>query len=523
MKTQKTTIQNKPKTRAMTERVTARNPILALLLRLLWAAALVLHTSRAQAGVVFTTLHSFTANSDGAAPLAGLLLSGNTLYGTASGGGTNGSGTVFSLNTDATGFTMLHSFTALDLTTHANNSDGGRPEAGLILSGNTLYGTAYVGGTNGSGTVFAVNTNGTGFAIVYSFTADFGFETTNSDGAGPLAALISSGSTLYGTTYYGGSSGKGTVFAVSTAGTLFTNLYSFTALSNGGYGTNSDGANPNAGLILSSNTLFGTAFIGGTNGNGTVFALNTDGTGFTNLHTFTSGGYNDQFYATNSDGANPNAGLLLSGNTLYGTTSQGGPSGYGSVFKVNTDGTGFTNLHYFTAASGAYPHVTNSDGVFPNAGLILSGNTLYGVATSGGTNGNGTVFALNTDGTDFTVLHCFTATDPSTGTNSDGALSQAGLILSGNTLYGTTYFGGSSGNGTVFSLTLPVPQLTITPSGANVILAWPTNYIGFTLQATSNLMSPVWTTDSVAPVIVNGQYGVTNPISGTQQFFRLSQ
>ena len=281
MKTQKTTIQNKPKTRAMTERVTARNPILALLLRLLWAAALVLHTSRAQAGVVFTTLHSFTANSDGAAPLAGLLLSGNTLYGTASGGGTNGSGTVFSLNTDATGFTMLHSFTALDLTTHANNSDGGRPEAGLILSGNTLYGTAYVGGTNGSGTVFAVNTNGTGFAIVYSFTADFGFETTNSDGAGPLAALISSGSTLYGTTYYGGSSGKGTVFAVSTAGTLFTNLYSFTALSNGGYGTNSDGANPNAGLILSSNTLFGTAFIGGTNGNGTVFALNTDGTGFT--------------------------------------------------------------------------------------------------------------------------------------------------------------------------------------------------------------------------------------------------
>ena len=155
--------------------------------------------------------------------------------------------------------------------------------------------------------------------------------------------------------------------------------------------------------------------------------------------------------------------------------------------------------------------------------MILSGNTLYGVATSGGTNGNGTVFALNTDGTDFTVLHCFTATDPSTGTNSDGALSQAGLILSGNTLYGTTYFGGSSGNGTVFSLTLPVPQLTITPSGANVILAWPTNYIGFTLQATSNLMSPVWTTDSVAPVIVNGQYGVTNPISGTQQFFRLSQ
>src|ERR1043165_6449047 len=81
----------------------------------------------------------------------------------------------------------------------------------------------------------------------------------------------------------------------------------------------------------------------------------------------------------------------------------------------------------------------NGDGAYPNAGLILSGNTLYGTASRGGSLGSGTVFKVNTDGTRFTSLHSFTATD--------GADPVAGLILSGGTLYGTTAYGGSSGNG----------------------------------------------------------------------------
>ena len=112
--------------------------------------------------------------------------------------------------------------------------------------------------------------------------------------------------------------------------------------------------------------------------------------------------------------------------------------------------------------------------------------------------------------------------------NSDGALSAGGLILSGTALYGTASRGGSSGygNGTVFSLSLPIapPQLTIIPSAVNVILAWPTNATGFTLQSATNLgSSAVWTTTSPGPVVVNGQNTVTNPISGAQQFYRLSQ
>jgi uncharacterized repeat protein (TIGR03803 family) len=103
------------------------------------------------------------------------------------------------------------------------------------------------------------------------------------------------------------------------------------------------------------------------------------------------------------------------------------------------------------------------------------------------------------------------------------------LTLSGNTLYGTANGGGSSGDGTVFSLSFPPPQLTIIPSGSTMILTWPTNYAGFSysgyaLQSTTNLVSPaVWATNSSAPVVINGQNTVTNPFSGTQQFFRLSQ
>jgi len=97
------------------------------------------------------------------------------------------------------------------------------------------------------------------------------------------------------------------------------------------------------------------------------------------------------------------------------------------------------------------------------------------------------------------------------------------LILSGNALYGTTLKGGSSGSGTVFSLSLPPPQLRVIHSEANVILTWPTKAAEFTLQSTTNLVSPAnWITVSPGPVVVNGQNTVTNPASDTQKFFRLS-
>ncbi len=500
-------------------------------LLLLWMlpAGLGLMLAGSVSAQVFTTLYSFTGPFVGGyKPSASLILSGNTLYGTALVGGSGrystAGGEVFAVNTDGTGFT--------------NWQGNGVPLSGLILSGNTLYGTVYGGwGVLLEGKwvfvnkVFAVNTDFTGLTNLYTFTTPVLDNDTNSpsydsytniDGLQTQAGLIVSGNTLYGTATSGGIWGNGTVFAVNTNGTGFTTLHSFTAIS-GHWGPNSDGAGPN-GLILSGNTLFGTASGGGSSGNGTVFAVNTDGTGFTTLHSFTA-----TPNSTNSDGANPQAASILSGNTLYGTAYDGGSSGGGTVFAVKTDGTDFTTLHTFTVASPCCGFLgstgaTNSDGAGPQAGLILSGNTLYGTASGGGSSGNGTVFAVNTDGTEFRNLHSFTATDPNTSfTNSDGAYPTAGLILSGNTLYGTAYGGGTNGYGTVFSIFIQ-PQLTMIPSGPYMILTWPTNYSGFTLQSTTNIgSSALWSTNSSPPVVIGGENVVINTMSGRQQFFRLSQ
>jgi uncharacterized repeat protein (TIGR03803 family) len=489
--------------------------IVPLLLPWMLPAGLSLMMAGRVTAQTFTTLYNFTSPvfagglfTGGIGPSAGLILSGNTLFGTA---GDYAFLTVFAVHTDGTGFTNLYSiFNAVN--------EGGveRQLSGLILSSNTLYGkewgSAFGAPSIGFSEVFALNTDGTGFTNLYETSVMY----PASDGGG---GLILSGNTLYGTTEWDGSSGNGAVFALNTDGTGFTTLYSFTARIPDN-DTNSDGAFPN-GLILSGNTLYGTASSGGSGGNGTVFALNTDGMGFTTLYSFTATfsdpyGYGSPYsYGTNSDGSGP-GGLILSGNTLYGTTEWGGSPGYGTVFAVNTDGTGFTTLYSFTGGS---------DGANPYAGLILSGNTLYGTTEWGGSSGNGTVFALNTDGTGFTVLHTFTALYGPyySSTNSDGANPQASLILSGNTLYGTAKNGGTNGLGTVFSIFIQ-PQLTIIPSGPYMILAWPTNYSGFTLQSTTNLgSSAVWATNSPPPAVIGGQNVVINTTTtGKQQFYRLS-
>jgi len=459
----------------------------------------------------FINLYSFTNGIDGAEPVAGLVLSGNSVYGTAFVGGRSHDGTLFGVSTNGGGFATLYAFT--------NGNDGAHPIAGFILSGNTLYGTAKGAGSSSNGTVFAINTDGTGFAILHSFSAS---ETnsdglgTNSDGAYPSAGLILSGGTLYGATEFGGSQAFGTVFAVNTDGTGFTNLHNFT--------NRSDGAEPYGGLILLGNTLYGTASYGGSSGNGTVFAVNTDGSDFAPLYAFSA--LDAATETTNGDGASPSGPLILSGNTLYGTADFGGAAGNGTVFAVNTDGTGFAILHTFSATETNSDGLSfNGDGAYPNGGLILSGNTLYGTAQNGGSSGNGTVFAVNTDGTGFTTLYDFSG-------GSDGALPAYGLILSGDTLYGTAMEGGSAGWGTVFGLGLQPAstpqgslQVTIAPSGAvNAGAGWqvdngPTNASGATianLSVGNHLVSFTsvsgWTTPASQTVAINN--GATTTASG---------
>ncbi len=395
-------------------------------------------------------IHPFAPDPDGAYPQSDLVLEGNTLYGTTSGGGgPPDNGTVFKVNTDGTSYSVLKRFT--------NSLDGGCP-VGLVLNGSVLYGTTYYGGSPGGGTVFKLGTNGTDYAILKTFPPqDNG---TNSDGSGP-GELLSSGATLYGTTYEGGSGGNGTVFKINTNGTGFTVLKTFSATIGG---TNSDGANPDGGLVLGGGTLFGTARYGGGAGSGTVFRIGTNGTGFTVLKTFLP-----LANGTNYGGANPEAVLVLTANTLYGTAAEGGP-GAGTVFKLDTNGSGFTVLKDFLGG----------DGAFPVAGLLLSGSTLYGTTYYGGRSGRGVIFKVNTDGTDYAVLKSFAGSP-------EGEEPAGGLVRSGSTLYGVTYLGGITnaetdyGYGTVFGLTVP-PQIQVNDGSFGVR----TNCFGFNVTGFSN-------------------------------------
>lgn len=422
-------------------------------------------------GQGFTNLHSFVF-TNGTNPRASLILSGNTLYGTTQnyGGGTGGGyGSVFKMGIDGSNFTNLHTF--------SGGADGGNLNGGLVLANGKLYGTATYGGGLNYGCVFVISTNGTGLLNLYNFSAlSTNFPGTNVDGAYPDAGLLLSGSTLYGTANVGGSAGVGNIFAVNTNGAGFTNLHNFSV---------DDGQYPAANLILSGGTLYGMTSGGGVFHSGNIFSANTNGTGFTNLFNFPS---ISGVLFSNSDGAFPVGSLLLSGNTLYGNAQEGGDAGNGTVFKINTDGAGFTVLHTFSVTSGAL--AANSDGAAPQAELILSNGVLYGTTEYGGAGGSGTVFRLNTDGTGFATLYSFTSVDAVTRTNSDGAHPVGGLVLSGGVLYGTASAGGAAGYGTIFSLLVP-PVLSIQLSGTNAILTWPTDVTGFSLQTTTNLAPPV--------------------------------
>lgn len=457
----------------------------------LLGALLFSQSSQAQS-YTFATLHDFTAettnangiwtNSDGVFPGGGLVLSGKILYGTASYGGTNGDGTLFKINTDGTCFTALYSFT---------NDNAAGPFGELTFSDDRLYGALFGGGSR-VGTVFSVNTNGADFAILHDFaaaTTNSSFTYTNNDGNKLNGGLVLAGKTLYGTAIGGGVTGNGTLFQVNTDGTDFVIQHGFSALDDY-YHTNSDGAGPSE-MILSDDTLYGVAEWGGSLGSGTIFKVNTNCTGFTVLHDFDGYPY--------EDGVFPIGKLILSNGVLYGTTAGGGDygGGNGTVFAIGTDGANFRILHRFSAADyDENNNWTNNDGADPNGGLVLSGDTLYGTTSGGGKSGWGTVFAVCTNGNQFGVLHAFSAADPDTYANMDGAGPEAGLTLLNNILYGTTSYGGSAGNGTLFSISLlsSLPTISLpsySPSGQFQMVVNGLTNQNYTVQISTDLIN--WT------------------------------
>jgi hypothetical protein len=196
--------------------------------------------------------------------------------------------------------------------------------------------------------------------------------------------LISSNGVLYGTE---SAFLDSVIFTFNTQG--YNVLYNFSAPNNSGH--NKDGSGPTS-LILSGNMLFGTAEFGGKAGNdnegdGTLFSLNINlseertNEGFTNLHT-----------CSQATGVSPDGGMVLVSNLLCGTTLGGGIGDNGTVFEINTNGSGFLVVHDFSAIK--INDSTNLDGAVPEGNLVASNNLVYGITSIGGINGGGTVFAL---------------------------------------------------------------------------------------------------------------------------------
>ena len=241
----------------------------------------------------------------------------------------------------------------------------GGQQGSLTLGGSTLYGVTPGGGTYTCGQIFKINTDGSGLQILYSVYGGL-------DGAHPQGSLTVSGSTLYGMTYMDGANGDGTVFSIRTNGTSFKNLLSFSGIS-GAY----PGMNPCGDLTLIGSRLYGMTDFGGANGDGNIFSINTDGSGFQNLFSF-----ND------ANGLWPLGGLTQIGSTLYGMTENGGANHEGTIFKINTDGSGFQSLLSFSGTGGTFP------GMNPYGDLMVSGSTLYGMTQEGGPNNDGVIFSL---------------------------------------------------------------------------------------------------------------------------------
>jgi uncharacterized repeat protein (TIGR03803 family) len=404
-------------------------------------AFLILASASLVGAQTLQTLLSFS-NTNGAFPQAGLTLgTDGDFYGTTSLGGSGGGGTVFKVTPNGV-LTTLVSFVG---------TNGSYPTAALALgTDGNFYGTTQGGGSRGLGTVFTVTINGT-----LTTLASFG----GTNGAYPTVALTQgTDDKFYGTTAdsgaLGGGYGYGTVFNVTTNGTL-TKLASFPSTNQAGQ---------SAALTLGNDgSFYGTTSLYGGD-YGAVFKVTTDGT-LTSL-------FNFDYYSTN--GVYPQAPLTLGNDgNFYGTTTEGGSGGRGTVFTVTTNGTLNTLV--------AFPYTNGF--VDPQAALTLGNDgNFYGTTHVGGSGGKGTVFMVTANGTLITLFSF---------SNTNGANPQAALTLGNDgNFYGTTYGGGSSNYGTVFRLLLPPfisgqPQSQTNNAGATVtflVSATSLNPMGFQWQ-----------------------------------------
>ncbi len=377
-------------------------------------------------GEPFTVLHHFAGGStDGANPqCCSLVLSGSMLYGmTRTGGSGVSAGTIFKVGTDGNGYAVMRRLTG------AIGGDGMLPWGSLIVGGSTLYGMTFSGGSNNKGTIFKIDTDGNNFSLLRSFAGG------TTDGYSPYGDLLLVGSTLYGMTYWGGTDNKGVVFKVDTDGANFAILHSFA-------GATADGESPRAGALVTDGTyLYGMTWVGGESSLGAIFKLKISDSSYSLLHSFAGN--------ASSDGAYPLGQLILSGSWLYGLTNTGGAGTYdgGTIFKLDTDGGNYSLLHSFQGGS---------DGIYPEGGLTLSGSRLFGSTTEGGAGNYGTIFGIDTNGSNYRTVWSFCDSTSNPGSHPAGS-----PAMNGGKAYGMTTLGGSSGYGIVYSVDAATAEIAL--------------------------------------------------------------
>jgi uncharacterized repeat protein (TIGR03803 family) len=434
-----------------------------VLMALLMAATTV--SSALAVGQEFSTLYSFQAPAPTTytSPLGSqpdtrpVLGRGNFLYGMTTDGGVNGTGVIYQYQLGSHQYRVLHTFSALDA--NGNNEDGANPGVALTAGpDDVFYGMASFGGQNGSGTIFKITASGN-FTVLHTFSA-LDADGNNEDGAFPYrAVVIGHDGKVYGATRIGGentctltSNGCGVAWEMDPSGNKFRVLHQFTP----------DEGHAASLLEARDGLFYGCAVWPATSLSGTPLPSGI-------LYRMAPSGHFEVLYAfsqtdangDNADGADCYEPLVeTEPGVFYGPASRGGTNGNGVVFRYSLSNPGLVEVvHDFSATTAGQ----NPDGAGPD-GRLTSGpdGTLYSNAYYGGMNGNGVIYGVRPDGS-FKVLYTFSATDPKTGANKDGANPDDGVVLDerNNTLIGIANYGGQgssagffNGGGTLYELKL---------------------------------------------------------------------